>query len=413
MLSTKRRWILAATILLCLCETTGGQAAGQDEEQEQKLKEALRRKTPSEHYIDPASYFRLHGYVTLNYTEAGKELGAEPGGAAQILAPGLSSRTGKNEGGFKNDAALFVGGEPFEGVGGVVEDHFVGDATDPVLTEAKIVWDLAGREGGDFTFRLIGGRYWWPFGIHNDEWFSAVNNFSLLSPAAIRAIPAHYNEVGLMGEGELELGERLGINYVLSAGNGVSGFGFKDNVRGSQFDANGNRALTGRLGLVLCDELNCELGFSSSVSQLRAGEDSRIPTSEPERYAADLAAWGPDLVFSWKGLKLRSYLYNSKEDLKGAPVDELRRDGLTVEPSYTFRRESERLGALTLVGRYSRADEETLAGAKLRQTQLGIGVNGQITRAFKVRAGFVSQGEGRDLPDLDNDAFSFSLTAEF
>lgn len=411
MLSTKRRWMLAATILLCLFRTTSGQAADQDEEQ--KLKDALRRKTPSEHYIDPASYFRLHGYVTLSYTEAGKELGAEPGGSSQILVPGLSPRTGKNEGGFKNDAALFVGGEPFERVGGVAEIHFVGDATDPVLTEAKIVWDLAGREGGDFAFRLIGGRYWWPFGIHNDEWFSAVNNFSLLSPAAIGAVPIHYNEVGIMGEGELKLGDRMGVNYVLSVGNGVSGFGFEDNVRGTQFDANGNRALTGRLGLVLCDELNCELGFSASRSKLRSGKDSRIAATEPEHYAADLTAWGPDFVFSWKGLKLRSYLYNTTEDLGGAPVDKLRRDGLTVEPSYTYRRESERLGAITLVGRYSRAGEETLAGAKLRQRQLGIGVNGQITRAFKMRAGFVSHRESKDLPNLDNDSFSFGLTAEF
>jgi hypothetical protein len=68
---------------------------------------------------------------------------------------------------------------------------------------------------------------------------------------------------------------------------------------------------------------------------------------------------------------------------------------------------------VSLVGRYSRADEETLAGAKLRQTQFGIGLNAQLTRAFKARAGFVSQREGRDLPELDNDAFSFGLTAEF
>ncbi|MBI2503200.1 MAG: hypothetical protein HYW07_08190 [Candidatus Latescibacteria bacterium] len=412
MRSTKSGWILAATYL-CLCWTTGGQAAGQDEAQEQQLKEALRRKTPSEHYIDPASFFRLHGYVTLSYTEAGRELGAEPGGESQILVPGLSPRTGRNEGGFKNDAALFVGGEPFEGVGTVVEVHFVGDAADPVLTEAKIVWDLAGKEGGSAAFRLVGGRYWWPFGIHNDEWFSAVNSFSLLSLAAISVVPAHYNEMGLMGEGELKLGDQAGLNYVFSVGNGVPGFGLKDNVSNTQFDANGNRALTGRVGLVLCSSLNCELGLSASRSRLRSGEDQRIAASEPGHYAADFTAWGPDLSLKWKAIKLRSYLYGSTEDLERAPVDKLSRSGLTVEPSYTLRRTGRRLEMVSLVGRYSRADEETLGGPKLRMTQLGIGANGQITRAFRVRLGFVSQKEGKDLPDLDNDAFSLGLTAEF
>ena len=58
-----------------------------------------------------------------------------------------------------------------------------------MLTEAKLSWDLGEYIGNDnLALRLVGGRYWWPFGIHNDEWFSAVNRFALLSPAATDAV---------------------------------------------------------------------------------------------------------------------------------------------------------------------------------------------------------------------------------
>ena len=400
--------ITLTAAILCFVFVNGVRA-----EEEGTPMEALQRKTPSGQYVDPASFFRFHGYISLSYTEAEEALGTEPGSTPQILVSGPSPRTGKNEGGFKNDAALFVGGEPFEGVGGVIEIHFVGDAADPVITEAKMTWDLVGSEGGDFTFRLVGGRYWWPFGIHNGEWFSAVNRFSLLSPAAAEVLSAHYNEVGVMGEGELRLHSNLGLNYVVSVGNGVPGFGLMGNVRGTQFDTNGNRALTGRVGLVLLSALDAELGFSASGGKLRSAEDGNFGENDPQRYEADFTAFGPDLTLGWKGLGLRSYLYTSSEDLSGASVDDLARDGVTLEPSYTFKRDATRFKEITLVGRYGLADEETLSGDTFKRTQLGIGLNVHITKAFIARAGFVSQGEDEELSDVDNNAFSISLTSEF
>ena len=192
---------LPATLALFLCSWSSDvKADGQEDEGD--FMDSLRRSTPSGDYVDPASFFRFHGYISLSYTEAGKDLGPGAGGAPNILVsgPGPSPDTGKNEGGFRNDAALFVGGEPFEGVGGVIEIHFVGDADDPVLTEAKLTWNLIDRE--DHQLRVSGGRFWWPFGIHNGEWFSAINRFSLLSPAATGVVPVHYNEVGIKEKGE-------------------------------------------------------------------------------------------------------------------------------------------------------------------------------------------------------------------
>ena len=410
----KREWISAATALLCFSLAMSLHA--QDQGDGQELMQELRRKTPSGQYVDPASFFRFHGYISLSYTEAGKNLGPGPMGLRPgsadpvpegtpnilVSGPGPSALTGENEGGFRNDAALFVGGEPFDGVSGVIEIHFVGDATNPVITEAKMTWDLVGRDGGDATFRLVGGRFWWPFGIHNGEWFSAVNRFSLLSPTATEVVPAHYNEVGIMGEGELKLQDSMGLNYVLCVGNGMPGFDMMPNVRATTADNNDNRTLTGRLGLVLHSGLNAELGLSASSGTLRSKDG--------------FTAFGPDLTLDWKGLGLRSYLYKSAEEteeLSGVSGSELDRDGLTIEPSYTFVRDTERYGEIVLVGRFSRADEEILEGKTLRRTQLGIGLNLQITRAFNARLGFVSQGEDEDLDDADNNAITLSLTNEF
>lgn len=395
---TSKRVFLIATCLFVLSAV----AIGAEEEDEQDIMDALRRKTPSGQYIDPASFFRFHGYISLSYTEAGEDLGPGPDGTPNILVsgPGPSPLTGKNEGGFRNDAALFVGGEPFEGVGGVIEIHFVGDATDPVITEAKMTWDVLGEDGGNTTLRLSGGRFWWPFGIHNGEWFSAINRFSLISPAATEVVPAHYNEVGVMAEGEVKLQDAMGLNYVFSIGNGVPGFGMPDNVRMTQFDSNSNRTLTSRLGLVWRNGVDLELGLSASSGALRDGKD-------------DFTAFGPDLTLGLGDLGLRSYFYSSTEDVRGAPLSELARTGMTIEPSYTIRRDSERFKNITLVGRYSMADEETLADTELKRTQLGIAANIAITSSFQARIGFVSQGEDSDLPDADNNAFTLSVTNEF
>ena len=113
--------------VLCLLLVASPRVESQDDEKENDALESLRRNTPSGQYVDLANFFRFHGYITLSDAESKEELGIGED-APQILIGGP-------EGGVKNDAALFVGGEPFEGVGSVIEIHFVGDATDPVITE--------------------------------------------------------------------------------------------------------------------------------------------------------------------------------------------------------------------------------------------------------------------------------------
>jgi len=403
----RARWIL---ILGFLCAAPSHVLA---DDKTPEDTESIRRKTPSGGYVDPASFFRFHGYVSLSYTEAGNALGAAADGTPHILvsSPGPVARTGTNPGGFRNDSALFVGGEPFEGVGGLIEIHFVGDATDPVITEAKLTWDL--METPRRSLRLIAGRYWWPFGIHNDEWFSANNRFALLSPAATETVPTHYNEVGVMLEGEAYLGAELGLNYALSVGNGVPSFSLMPNVRATGADSNDDRSLSGRMGLILETGVRSEIGFSLAGGQLRDAEDPTLTATDPDRYRGDFNAWGGDLAFQWQAFALRSYYYSSKEDLRAAPQSQLQRDGFTIEPSYSLHFARERYSTITILGRYSAADEETLGMGSLQRRQLGLGINVQITHSFVAKLGIITQGEGAQLPSVDNDAFTLSLTNVF
>ena len=138
--------------------------------------------------------------------------------------------------------------------------------------------------------------------------------------------------------------------------------------------------------------------------------------TDPLHYAADFVAMGPDVVLKWKGVGLRGYYYVSEENLAEAPQDTLDRHGFTVEPSYTFNLESlesRYLKAITLLGRFSSADEDKLDGKTVRRLQYGIGANVDITNTFHAKLGYIIQGEEEDAPEIDNDVFSVSLTAEF
>ena len=199
-----------------------------------------------------------------------------------------------------------------------------------------------------------------------------------------------------MGEGEKKLGDSMGLNYVFSIGNGTPGMGMMGNVRTTEFDNNDNRALTGRVGLVSQGGLDIELGLSAHQSAFRDGSD-------------DFSAFGPDLTLGWQAVGLRSYLYSSTEDLAGGEID---RSGMTLEPTYTLSRDSEKYSKIVFTGRYSMASREAGA-AKDTWTQFGLGVNVNVTDAFIARVGFMTQGEEDDLAEVDNDAITISVTSEF
>ncbi len=367
--------------------------------------DSLSRETASGKYIDPASFFRFHGYVTLTYAEPQKDL------SGQILVSDINPQNGRNEGGFKNDAALFVGGEPIDGLGTVIELHFVGNALDPVITEAKMILDLA-RFGQKGNLKLTAGRFWWPFGIHNDEWFSAVNRFNLVSPAAMQVVPAHLNEVGAALEGVYLFQPHFGANYVLSVGNGVSSFEMPDIVKGpsNAFDYNHDRTLTGRIGLVWNANGRMELGLSYARGLLRNAPLVSDP-ADPRYYKADFNASGLDIRILKNGFGLRGYYYLSNENLTAAPRSVLKRHGGTVEPFYRFN-PGMKIKYLEIHARYSYAAEDGFWGQR-RWAQGGLGLHVRFQNKLLFKTGYMRQDEGGILQHLANDVLTISLTAEF
>jgi len=341
--------------------------------------DSLQRQTPSGQYIDPASFFRLHGYVSLTFAQPGKDFGG------QILVNGVHPVSKENAGGFKNDAALFVGGEPLDGIGSVMELHFVGNAMNPVITEAKIIVHVVDAEdGGNYNLRIIAGRYWWPFGIHNDEWFSAVNRYNLVSPAALQVVPPHYNEIGLATEGEILFSPTFGANYVLSIGNGVSSFEMAD-VIGSlanTYDYNESRTVTARTGFIYKNKnTKAEIGVSIAQGELR--QDS-LGTGSAREYASEFSAFGVDFRANVNNFGIRSYYYMSTETLDNAPINEFIRNGATIEPFFDWNTSTHWLKRIQFHARYGFAEEETFTGTN-KWLQSGAGINFHFKGKLTVR----------------------------
>lgn len=368
------------------------------------------QETASGKYGDPTSFFLLHAYLTLTYADFGGGLDSIPDTTEQILIAGRSSRSGRHESGFKNDTALFIGSELTENLKGLFEIHFVGNARDPVLTESKIAWTPILTPPDWPSFRLVAGRYWWPFGIHSDEWMSAMNLFNLQSPAATEVVPAHYTELGVMAEGEWQFRRDFGINYLVSFGNGIPSFELDDNLQNT-FDDNGNRTVTTRLG-VFPGIPNLALGFSYAHGALRRGLDPDFSPDDARRFEADLTAYGADATYRLGDLRLRGYWYSSKEDLSGAPVDDLDRDGGTLEALYTFVKHAPILGELALKGRVSRAKDASLTNRAFRLFQYGFGMNAAPHEHFRLKAEYFLQDES-GTQEVDNDGVSLSGTVEF
>ncbi len=378
-------------------------------------KDKLKRETPSGNYADQSSFFFLHGYSTVTYADLDKEQGSAPGETSQILISGTSTRSGKHESGFKNDTALFIGSELTQNLSGSFEVHFVGNARDPVITESKIMWAPVEVKDEAPSLRFVGGRYWWPFGIHNEEWFSALNNFNLLSPVAAEVVPAHVNEVGVMAEGEWDIAENFGINYLFSVGNGPTSFEMSDNVgasRSNSLDHDSNRMFTTRLGVFPWIE-NLNFGFSFAKGALRRNTDTSFATTDARRYDADLTAYGVDTSYVYKKLDLRAYWYFSKEDLDGgASLESLDRNGGTIDVLYTLTKDAPLFKEVILKLRASSATDVTLSDGTFRRSQYGFGVNARPHEHFLLKAEYFIQKE-EDITELDNDGFTLSGTVEF
>jgi hypothetical protein len=362
----------------------------------------FRHRPASANYVDEESRFSLQGYATGVFSDFGPDfpqLGFPPPG--QLLV----SRTADSS--FQYDWALFLGSRLSDRLSFVVETHFVtapdGDFRPVIVTtEALVVWSpLSDRH----ALRIALGEYWAPFAGVNDDWLSAVNRFAIL-PLASRAFPAHYNERGVRLEGEFDLGGNRGLNYALSAGNGVSGMGIDDQ---SGFDANGDKAVMGRVGFFPTGT-DLEIGLSAFTGRFREALDASLPASEPRRYPARFEAYGVDARYRRPRVELRGYGILSYERLEGADV--LRRWGTLVEAVVQPLASRPLLRRFWLKARWDRSLLDRLDGLSDDDQVWNAGLEYRIeSRARLSVSGFFH--EEREGPRLRDNGVVVQLTASF
>ena len=124
--------------------------------------------TPAGEYLDPTSFFSMHGYVNAVYAGESEEwTNPDPtqlGGPGQLLVPNTVNSS------FQYDFALILSSEISERTRILVESHYVSDpsgggAAGPggitiAITEAAASFDLIPK-----YLTITGGLFWSPFGI--------------------------------------------------------------------------------------------------------------------------------------------------------------------------------------------------------------------------------------------------------
>lgn len=379
-------------------------------------------QTPAGKYLEPSSFFSLHGYVNGVYAGPSDEWTApDPtklGAPGQLLVPNTDKSS------FQYDFAIIIGSELTERTRVAVEAHYVSDpsgkgAAGPggitiAVTEATGSYDIVPK-----ALTISAGIFWSPFGIVNKDWLGAQNNFSLL-PRASGAYPVHFNERGVRLNGYFNLSDNAAINYVVSAGNGVSNY----NISGqSSYDTNDNKTITGRIGIFPGLGKDLEIGLSYMNGTLRDELDiSNVNLADPLRYKSTTSALGFDATYQLDNLTFHGYFISSTEELSddgSVAPDDINRMGYTGEILYLFETNLEYLKGIRPKFRYDFIEVDQLAmnGVDVSKstfdaTTMSFGTDIVISDNF--RFGFdyniISEG-GQD--EIENDRFVGKLVAQF
>lgn len=373
-----KKYILSIGSLLIFCSGLNAQDLYEDKYQWQ---------IPGGKYVDPVSFFSLHGYVNALY--AGPSDQWSDGYFNGLGVPGQMNIPISNVSSFTQDAALWIGSELTDDVSVVIELHLHNTGTghhrefegveDPsqvraavglVITEANVRFKILKN-----YLALSAGTFWSVFGIQNKDWLSAQNLFSTI-PLASGAYLTHYNERGVRLDGYVNNGD-WGMNYVFSVGNGYNTWDFEGY---SHLDFNENKTINTRISVFpgLGDQLNVGLSYGTGL----IFEQNRDAYPSTERfYNSEFDAFGLDLTGNYAGLNVRSYFitsnerfYNDQENIK------LPNTGLMAEISYDYDLDG-KLGLKSIHPkfRFDRLDKSEFTEAESDvYTTISAGLNLQI-----------------------------------
>jgi hypothetical protein len=368
-------------------------------------------RIPGGQYIDPVSFFSIHGYVNgvyASYSEQWKE-----GNMNGIGKPGHVIVPNTNNASFNNDEAIWISSELGEKLFVMMELHLVNDpsgngAAGPggltfVLTEANLRYELI----KNYLAASI-GTFWSVFGIQNQDWLGAQNLFSMI-PMASGAYLTHFNEKGIRLDGHFDRGA-WGFNYVMSLGNGFNAY----DISGyNSFDLNSNSTFNARVSVFpgLKKDLNIGLSYGSG---LLFKQDVTASTDSMEYYDNYFEAFGIDTNWQFKDIKLRSYLISSTQKLSN--LDESRNLnalGWMGEMSYRIDLQGQLgIDAILPKIRFDVLDNEEFDPQFSDKYQtIGVGLNFQIQKNFILS--FDYNWIEEEQIKLNNDRFIFRASANF
>lgn len=342
----------------------------------------------------------------------------------QLGPPGQLLVPASDRSGFQFDGALVLRANPHERASALIELHLVSDpsgegAAGPggltlALTEAAASWKLF-----DEVLTISAGLFWAPFGTVNKDWLGGTGLFVLI-PRASGAFPTHYNERGVRINGSKAFDTYFGVNYVVSAGNGLGRFNI---VGQTSADLDSNRTVIGRFGVFsgLGEEL--QIGYSAGVGELRNEVDPTADVTNPLRYEADMVVHGVDLSWTIQEFDLRTYYIYSKEALVDPLMDpaNLTRHGFMFEASYRVRVNGwKALGAVVPKGRFDLAVTDQLGADptlvdNLQSAVYSVGLDFRVGESLGtvLSLEYHIQDELKGQSELDNNRFVGRLLTTF
>lgn len=368
-------------------------------------------RIPGGQYIDPVSFFSVHGYVNGVYASDSKEW--KQGNMNGIGKPGHVLVPNTNNASFNNDEAIWISSEVGEKLLIMMELHIVNDpsgsgAAGPggitfVLTEANLRYELLKN-----YLSISMGTFWSVFGIQNQDWLGAQNLFSLM-PMASGAYLTHFNEKGIRLDGHFERGS-WGFNYVMSLGNGFNAY----DISGyNSFDLNNNNAFNTRVSVFPGLKKDLNIGFSYG-NGLLFKQDVTADMTSIEFFDNNFEAFGVDAHWKIKQLELRSYLISSTQKLSNQDESRnLNALGWMGEMSYRIDTKG-KLGidAILPKFRFDSLDKDQFVSELSDQYQtLGMGLNFQIQKSFilSIDYNWINEAQYK----LNNDRFILRASANF
>lgn len=371
-------------------------------------------KIPGGKYINPVSFFSMHGYVNAVFAAPSAQWTSSNfnglGAPGQVLVPNTNNSS------FQNDEALWISSELTENTSILMELHLVASPSGTgmagpggltiVLTEANANWKIYKNYAN-----ISVGTFWSPFGIHNQDWLGAQNLFSLM-PLASGAYPTHYNEKGIRVDGFLSHEENWGLNYVMSLGNGYDAWdisGYKS------WDMNENKTFNSRVSVFPGFGENLNIGFSYANGLINEG-DTLSSINSSTYYDLSFNSIGIDLKATTKFVELRSYAILTQKNYQSPVSRFVANDnvtGLMCEMSKPIEfKENKWCRSIVpkLRWDYLLNDKNFLVSNALELSTISFGMNFHINKSFNFSVDYNVLNE---IDDFNNNRLITRVSAEF